>query len=106
MCTRPGRTFVTLGWRPGSYSINEDCSGGVQFIDAGNVMFKIYVEPQRGDTIWMIQTNPANNVFQGSAKRVAQGWRDDGQAAEPALSGVLAERASDERHARKVARLP
>ncbi len=54
----------------GSYSINGDCSGTVQFFDAANVTFKIVVDPPRGDTIWMIQTNPANNVFQGSATRV------------------------------------
>jgi hypothetical protein len=34
------------------------------------VTFNIYVKRPRGDTIWMIQTNPANNVFQGSARRV------------------------------------
>ena len=54
----------------GSYSINDDCTGTVQFFDAASVMFKIVVDPPRGDTIWMIQTNPANNVFQGSATRV------------------------------------
>jgi hypothetical protein len=58
------------GGAPGSYSINDDCSGTVQFADASNVTFKIYVDYPEGDTIWMIQTNPANNVFQGSAKRV------------------------------------
>ena len=55
---------------PGSYSINDDCSGTVHFFDANNVTFKIYVDPPRGDTIWMIQINPANNVFQGVANRV------------------------------------
>ena len=55
---------------PGVYSINDDCSGTVQFLDAAGVTFKIYVDPLRGDTVEMIQTNPANNVFQGSAKRV------------------------------------
>ena len=55
---------------PGVYSVNDDCSGTVQFLDANNATFKIYVDPPQGDTIWMIQTNPANNVFQGSAKRV------------------------------------
>lgn len=55
---------------PGVYSINADCSGTVQFSDASNLAFRIYVEPPKGDTIWMIQTNPANNVFQGSGKRV------------------------------------
>jgi hypothetical protein len=58
------------GGAAGSYSINDDCSGTVQFLDANNVTFKIYVDPPQGDTLWMIQTNPANNVFQGSAKRV------------------------------------
>jgi len=54
----------------GSYSINDDCSGTIQFSDAANVTFKIMVDPPRGDAIWMIQTNPANNVFQGVATRV------------------------------------
>lgn len=30
---------------PGVYSINDDCSGSVQFLDAGNVAFRIYVDP-------------------------------------------------------------
>jgi hypothetical protein len=55
---------------PGEYSINADCTGTVHFFDAANVTFYIYVEPPRGDTISMLQTNPANNVFQGSARRV------------------------------------
>jgi hypothetical protein len=42
----------------------------VHFFDANNVTFKIYVDPPQGDTIWMIQTNPNSNVFQGSATRV------------------------------------
>ena len=42
----------------------------MQFFDAASVTFKIVVDPPRGNTIWMIQTNPANNVFQGSATRV------------------------------------
>jgi hypothetical protein len=54
----------------GTYSINEDCSGTVQFLDAAGTTFKIDVDPPQGDTIWMIQTNPAQNVFQGTAKRV------------------------------------
>ena len=56
----------------GTYSINEDCSGTVTFLDAAGVTFKIYVDPPQGDTIWMIQTNPAQNVFQGSATRVSR----------------------------------
>ena len=55
---------------PGVYSVNDDCSGTLQFLDAGSVMFRIYVDPAVGDTVWMIQTQPANNVFQGTAKRV------------------------------------
>lgn len=55
---------------PGAYSINADCTGTVQFFDAASVAFTIYVDPPRGDTIWMIQVNPANNVFQGSGKRI------------------------------------
>ena len=55
---------------PGIYSVNDDCSGSVQFLDAGGVVFKIFVDPAVGDTVWMIQTNPANNVFPGSARRV------------------------------------
>jgi hypothetical protein len=54
----------------GSYSINADCTGTVVFGDANGVTFKIYVDPPQGDTIWMIQINPANNVFQGTATRV------------------------------------
>ena len=37
---------------------------------SNSVKFNIYIEPPKGDTIWMIQTNPANNVFRGSATRV------------------------------------
>jgi hypothetical protein len=54
---------------PGAYIVNEDCTGRIHFFDANGVMFNIYVEPPRGDTIQMIQTNPANNVFQGTARR-------------------------------------
>jgi hypothetical protein len=65
-----GNVLQPAAGAPGVYSINDDCSGTVHFLDAGNVMFKIRVDTPRGDAIWMIQTNPANNVFQGSAKRV------------------------------------
>jgi hypothetical protein len=62
------------GGAAGLYSIDDDilgttCSGTVQFLDPSNVTFKIYVAPG-GDSLWMIQSNPTNNVFQGSAKRV------------------------------------
>ncbi len=55
---------------PGVYTVNEDCTGTIQFGDAAGVTFRIYVEPRWGGRVWMIQTNPANNVFQGLAKRV------------------------------------
>ena len=54
----------------GTYSVNDDCSGTLQFNDAARVAFKMHVDGPAGDTFWMIQINPANNVFQGSAKRV------------------------------------
>jgi hypothetical protein len=34
------------------------------------VTFKFFIDPPRGETIWMLQINPAQNVFQGTAKRV------------------------------------
>ena len=58
------------GGAAGTYTINDDCSGSVQFLDAGSVAFKIQLDGPQGNTVWMIQTNPANNVFQGSAQRV------------------------------------
>lgn len=66
-------TGAILHFSPGApavYSLNEDCSGTVEFSDALHVKFNIYVDPPQGETIWMIQTNPANNVFQGTARRV------------------------------------
>ncbi len=57
---------------PGEYTVKADCSGSVRFIDPSNVTFTIYVEGS-GDTIRMIQTNPSNNVFEGTAKRVRTG---------------------------------
>ena len=65
-----GATLQPPSGAPGTYSINEDCTGTIQFQDAAGVAFKIFVDAPQGDTIWMIKINPANNVFQGSAKRV------------------------------------
>ena len=59
------------GGAAGVYSTNDDCTGQVQFLDATGATFKIVVDAPRGDTIWMIQTHPINNVFQGKAVRVA-----------------------------------
>jgi hypothetical protein len=50
----------------GSYSVNDDCTGIVQFSPGPS--FNIFVAP-RGDEFWMIQTNP-NNVLQGNVKRL------------------------------------
>lgn len=54
---------------PGVYTVNEDCTGTVQFLDANNVTFKIFVDAPRGEAIRMIQINPLNNVFEGVARR-------------------------------------
>lgn len=68
-----GNTGLILDRAPGSagsYSINDDCTGNLQFAD-GNV-FKLYVAP-RGDEIWMLQTQGLGgslNVFQGKAERL------------------------------------
>lgn len=55
---------------PGTYIVNEDCTGSITFNDANHVMYQIFVDPPQGHSVWLIQTNPANNVLQGSAKRV------------------------------------
>lgn len=47
------------GGAPGAYIVNDDCTGRVHFFDANGAMFNIFVEPPRGDTIWMIQTSPS-----------------------------------------------
>ena len=54
---------------PGVYTVNPDCTGTVQFLGANSVTYGIYVDPPRGETIRMIQTSPADNVFQGIARR-------------------------------------
>jgi hypothetical protein len=50
----------------GSYTVTGSCSGTIVF-DSGP-SFDTFVSP-KGDTVWMIQTNP-NTVFQGTATRV------------------------------------
>jgi hypothetical protein len=57
------------GGAVGAYIVNEDCTGKIHFFDAVGVMYSIFVTPG-GDTIYMIQINPLNNVSQGSAKRI------------------------------------
>jgi len=55
---------------PGVYTINDNCSGMVHFLDANNATFTIFVDHTEGRTLRMIQINPVNNVLQGTAKRV------------------------------------
>lgn len=57
------------GGAPGAYIVNDDCTGKIHFFDAVGVMYSIYVDPA-GETVYMIQTNPLNNVSQGTAKRL------------------------------------
>jgi hypothetical protein len=53
---------------PGTYSVQPDCNGTVLFQDQNATAFAIHVGPW-GNTIYMIQINPLNNVFEGVAKR-------------------------------------
>ncbi|MEI7037181.1 hypothetical protein [Fulvimonas yonginensis] len=52
----------------GTYAVQPDCNGTVQFADTNATAFAIHLGPW-GNTIYMIQTNPNNNVFEGVAKR-------------------------------------
>jgi hypothetical protein len=54
----------------GTYAVNDDCSGIVQFLDPARIAFSIQVDALRGNTIWLLQINPLNNVFVGTATRV------------------------------------
>ena len=54
----------------GDYSVNEDCTGTVHFLDANNTTFTIYVERPKGEKFRMLQTIPADNVIQGTASRI------------------------------------
>ena len=53
----------------GTYAVNDDCSGFIQFHDPASTAFRIQVDTPRGLNFWLIQINPTNNVFQGSARR-------------------------------------
>jgi hypothetical protein len=61
-----GSVSVTGPGNPGVYSVNDDCTGTVQFTPGPT--FNIFVQPL-GREFWMIQANP-NNVFQGNVKRL------------------------------------
>ena len=69
---------TTIRSRPGAdgvYTLADDCTGTVTFADAGHAAFDV-VASQKGERIWMIQTNPAA-VFQGMARRVARAQGED-----------------------------
>ena len=51
----------------GTYTVDDNCTGTIAF---DGPMFDIFIAPN-GAEIWLIQTNQ-NNVFEGSAKRVAR----------------------------------
>lgn len=53
---------------PGTYSVQPDCNGIVQFADQDATAFGIHAGSW-GNAIYMIQINPPNNVFEGVAKR-------------------------------------
>jgi len=53
----------------GVYTINDDCTGTIQY--PTGVMYKMVVDAPRGDTAWMVQTNP-NTVFQGKLERIGR----------------------------------
>ena len=53
---------------PGTYAVQSDCNGTVQFADQNATAFAIHVGSW-GNAIYMIQINPLNNVFEGVAKR-------------------------------------
>jgi hypothetical protein len=54
----------------GTYVVNDDCTGSVTFNDPNHVTYQIVVDHAEGHTVRMIQTNPPQNVFEGSARRV------------------------------------
>jgi hypothetical protein len=61
----------------GAYTIDDACTGTIEFSDSLGTTFDIVASP-RGDEIWMIQVNP-NSVFQGTATRTLR-IRDDGDS--------------------------
>ena len=56
------------GGANGLYTVNDDCTGSIHFLDANGVTWNFVVDPAQAAVLWMIQVNPANNVFQGSAR--------------------------------------
>ena len=73
--------------RPGAdgrYTLDEACTGTIEFFDRNSIMFDLVASP-RGNEIWMIQTNPGtvisnpSNVFQGKANRILRAQDQDRQ---------------------------
>jgi len=61
----------------GAYTIDDACTGTIQFADISSTSFNIVASP-KGNEIWMIQTNP-NSVFQGAATRTLRAHDQEGQ---------------------------
>ena len=53
----------------GTYTLNEDCTGTINFAGPPYPAYTIFVSPRGADEIWMILTNPPQHVLQGTAKR-------------------------------------
>ena len=52
----------------GTYTVEENCSGTIAF---DGPAFDMFLSPS-GSQLWMIQTGPGSNVFQGSATRTSR----------------------------------
>jgi hypothetical protein len=59
----------------GMYTIDDACTGTIEFFDTFGTAFDIVASP-RGNEIWMIQTN-AGTVFQGTATRTVRASDQD-----------------------------
>ena len=59
----------------GTYTIDDACTGTIEFGDGNGPAFDIAASPG-GDEVWMIQTNP-NTVFQGTATRTLRAHDHD-----------------------------
>jgi hypothetical protein len=63
-----GQVVTSATLSPGTYTLTDACTGTLHFNDGPS--FNIMASP-KGDTFWMIQTNP-NNVFQGIVTRISR----------------------------------
>ena len=71
-------TIVHFSGTVGEYTIDEACTGTIHFFDALDLTLDFVASP-RGNEIWMIQTNPMNTVFQGTATRTLRAHDQEGQ---------------------------